>query len=570
MLMMGLDMRYYWLWEWIINSIVTIFAYIAFWAAGMWGGIKFIIRSPVTSLILLMLWSQSLVTLAMLASCFYSRQLWASIGCTGFMLMLTLISFGVNQFVLFRSTDEWPQWMLLLSPLAFFRGINLLNKRTYAIDYLQGEMVPILVFLVVDTILYFLLAQYLDLVMPREFGVVRSPLFCLDPIKRLITKERVPEGAPSETEEDEDVAAERKAVEEMIKKRATSSSSGIDGEGPNPIETLSLRKVYAGGKVAVRNQTFSVRKDECFGLLGPNGAGKTTTISMLTGLYPPTSGTAHVYGYDIRTDMAKIYEMMGVCPQFDILWPLLTVVETLRFYCKLKAVPPALWHQTALDAAYSVDLGHAKGRRVGRLSGGMKRRVSLAISLIGNPKVVFLDEPTTGLDPETKRAMWSLVDVAKESRAIVLTTHSMEEADALCGRISIMAYGRMRCLGTSLHLKDKFGEGYKIVVMYKEGETKSSAAFVGKAIPDARLIGDFNGTATYMIPTGKVRLSEVFETMKARPDEAGIVDWALRQTSMEEVFLRIAHASEVQQARELDAFSAPARKIVPKKATIHA
>merc|ERR550514_121253 len=108
--------------------------------------------------------------------------------------------------------------------------------------------------------------------------------------------------------------------------------------------------------------------------------------------------------------------MMGVCPQFDILWPLLTVVETLRFYCKLKAVPKGQWHQTAVDAAFSVDLGHAKGRRVGRLSGGMKRRVSLAISLIGNPKVIFLDEPTTGLDPETKRNMWTLIGLAKPSR----------------------------------------------------------------------------------------------------------------------------------------------------------
>ena len=582
MVMMGLDMRYYWLWEWMINTLITLVAFFCFWVVGLSYGIKFIIRSPVTSILLLVLWSQSLVTLAMLASCFFSRQLWASIGCFLLMLMTVLFSFLMNQFVLFRSTDEWPQVLFLFSPLAFFRGINLLNKRTYAIDYLEGEMPTVLTFLAIDTVLYFLLAQYLDIVLPSEFGVVRHPLFFLAPIKRLFVAEKPPEGAPPDPDEDEDVATERRAVEEMIKKRtlgggdgssssSTSSTNPGRGEGDAlPIECLSLRKVYAGGKVAVRNQTFSVRHDECFGLLGPNGAGKTTTISMLTGLYPPTSGNAHIYGFDIRTQMAKIYEMMGVCPQFDILWPLLTVVETLRFYCKLKAVPSGQWHQTAVDAAFSVDLGHARNRRVGRLSGGMKRRVSLAISLVGNPKVVFLDEPTTGLDPETKRAMWTLVDIAKEGRAIVLTTHSMEEADALCGRIAIMAYGKMRCLGTSLHLKDKFGEGYKIVVSYQEGASKTTTAFIASKIPEARLIGDFNGTATFMIPTGSVALSAVFDIMKERPDGTGIVDWALRQTSMEEVFLRIAHASEVQNAREQDELITDAkRKGSPKMIAPH-
>jgi len=201
-----------------------------------------------------------------------------------------------------------------------------------------------------------------------------------------------------------------------------------------------------------------------------------------------------------------------------------------------------------------------------RLSGGMKRRVSLAISLIGEPKVVFLDEPTTGLDPETKRAMWTLVDMAKLGRAIVLTTHSMEEADALCGRIGIMAYGRMRCLGSSLHLKDKFGEGYKIVVTYTQGSSASAGKFVSEAVPGCRLIGDFNNTATFMIPNGAAMLSEVFVKMKSGPEDAGIIDWALRQTSMEEVFLRIAHASEVAQMKEVDdERMAKAKKVSPSK-----
>ena len=168
--------------------------------------------------------------------------------------------------------------------------------------------------------------------------------------------------------------------------------------------------------------------------------------------------------------MFEIYGRCGVCPQFDILWPLLTVREHLKFYAQLKGLPKSEWDAEAYRAARSVELTDSDKRQVHRLSGGMKRRVSFAISLIANPAVVFLDEPTTGLDPETKRHMWSLIDAAKPGRSIVLTTHSMEEADALSDRIGIMAYGSLRCIGSSLHLKAKFGTGHKVDLVMEDGK----------------------------------------------------------------------------------------------------
>ena len=174
------------------------------------------------------------------------------------------------------------------------------------------------------------------------------------------------------------------------------------------------------------------------------------------------------------------------------------------------------------------------------MSLAVKRRVSLAIAMIGEPLVVFLDEPTTGLDPETKRAMWSLVDVFKRGRSIVLTTHSMEEADALCGRIGIMAHGKLKCLGSSLHLKHKFGDGYKMEITYKDGQIAQAESFVQASAPGCVKVGDFSGVATYMVPLdSELKLSALFTKMEGRPDEAGIVDWAMRQTSMEEVFLKM-------------------------------
>jgi len=215
-------------------------------------------------------------------------------------------------------------------------------------------------------------------------------------------------------------------------------------------------------------------------------------------------------------------------------------------------LPKIEWDVATESAASSVDLRHAFNRHVGRLSGGMKRRVSLAISLLGTPAVVFLDEPTTGLDPQTKRAMWSLVDGAKEGRSIVLTTHSMEEADALCGRIGIMAHGKLRCLGPSLYLKNRYGEGYKVDVTYDEGGSAAAAEFIGGLFPGCTRFSDGPGMYTVQVASGsKVRLSEVFKKMENRPESARVLEWALRQTSMEEVFLKVARKSEDEVATSL-------------------
>jgi ABC-type Na+ transport system ATPase subunit NatA len=361
---------------------------------------------------------QVVVTISMLISCFFNKVVILYLAATFIVCILALLSLLINQFMLDPLDELEPFPLFLIAPIAYYRAIHLLFTRTYTFDYLQGEMASIFTYLLIDCGVYAVLALYLDQVMPRQFGVVVHPLFFLGPCQPKCTKVAAqPTVDPSE---DKDVTAERARIDG----KATPPSE-------YPIVTTHLRKVYGGEKVAVNDLCLSIQKEECFGLLGPNGAGKTSTISMWTGLYKPTAGTAYICGFDLRTHMHKIYELIGVCPQFDILWPLLTVKETLRFYCLMKGATPSAAGEQAQLHARSVDLMHVSSRMVGKLSGGMKRRVSLAISLVGDPKVVFLDEPTTGLDPETKRAMWSLVDSAKACRSIVLTTHSMEEADAL-------------------------------------------------------------------------------------------------------------------------------------------
>ena len=145
----------------------------------------------------------------------------------------------------------------------------------------------------------------------------------------------------------------------------------------------------------MRNLTFAITKGECFGLLGPNGAGKTTTISILTGLFPPTSGTARVGGFDIAEDIDLVHRVMGVCPQFDTLWMDLTCEETLLFYARLKGVAAKDENAHVVESLTQVGLQDTPKRLVKDLSGGMRRRLSVAVALVGDPRIVFLDEPTT-------------------------------------------------------------------------------------------------------------------------------------------------------------------------------
>lgn len=177
----------------------------------------------------------------------------------------------------------------------------------------------------------------------------------------------------------------------------------------------------------------------------------------------------------------------------------------------------------------------------------MRRRLSLAVSMIGDPAVVFADEPTSGLDPAAKRFMWSLIESFKEGRCLVLTTHSMEEADTICSRIGIMGHGSLRCIGSSRHLKAKFSNGHKVEVRYREGYGQSVLDFM-QQFPGCETLAEEFGQYTFHVPTESASVSEVSKQMTLRTDASGIHDWTLRQTSMEDVFLAVARSSRAEQA----------------------
>jgi ABC-2 type transport system ATP-binding protein len=204
---------------------------------------------------------------------------------------------------------------------------------------------------------------------------------------------------------------------------------------------------------ALDDLTLQVGKGELFGLLGPNGAGKTTTINILCGLVKPTGGTATVCGYDVLKESAKVKDIIGVCTQETAVYPYLTGAENVDLFGNLHAMDKDELNARRNMLIAKMGLVEDADRRAGKYSGGMKRRLSLALALISNPQIAFLDEPTVAMDPQSRHAVWDfLKELKKEEKTIILTTHYMEEAEELCDRVGIIDNGKLIAIGTPKEL----------------------------------------------------------------------------------------------------------------------
>lgn len=261
------------------------------------------------------------------------------------------------------------------------------------------------------------------------------------------------------TEEDIDVTTEKRLVAQLVKEGRVSSYALVAHE---------LTKYYGSFK-AVDDISFVVNDKECFGLLGVNGAGKSTTFGMLTGDLLMSAGNAYIKNSNLRTSVREFQGYIGYCPQFDALIETLTGREMLELFCALRGVPVAQTREMVNFMIGVADLHEHANKQTVMYSGGNKRKLSIAIAMIGNPHVMFLDEPTAGVDPAARRKIWSTLMQAQKDigSAIILTSHSMEECEALCNRLCIMVNGSFRCLGSSQHLKSKFGMGFTVLIKLK-------------------------------------------------------------------------------------------------------
>lgn len=223
------------------------------------------------------------------------------------------------------------------------------------------------------------------------------------------------------------------------------------------IKIKSLMKKFED-IIAVDDLSLEINRGELFALLGPNGAGKTTIINILCGLIHPTSGLVQINGYDVVTEMGKVKPLIGLCPQETAAFPFLTGKENLELFGNLYALPKHQIKRNVENLLEKLFLRDHADRRVQKYSGGLTRRISLAMALIHEPDIAFLDEPTVAMDPQSRRAVWGFIkNLSSQGKTVILTTHYMEEAELLSDRVGIIDYGKLIELGSPKELKEKHG-----------------------------------------------------------------------------------------------------------------
>ena len=390
--------------------------------------------------------------------------------------------------------------------------------------------------LLVDILIFAVLTWFFDHVIPANRGK-HSPLWFP------FTKEYW--GFKPSSRTNSEIELVDIASQEESSQVSHESPEAEPGEGLRLEQICKTFKKYSFCKLereiqAVKPLELSVHKDQVLVLIGHNGAGKTTLMSMLTGLLTPTSGTAYISNYDINTEQDSISRIIGYCPQFNILWEELTGKQHLHLFTSIKNISKELEKSLVEEKLSEVGLLGAADSMVCTYSGGMKRRLSVAISGIGNPAVIFMDEPTTGMDPISRRFVWKLVQKMKKDKVIVLSTHSMEEAEVLGDKIVVMVDGKFRCVGTSLYLKNHFGEGYKIEFISQNCEKLWSE--LSKLIPSAHLVDSSGGNLLVSVPRTEVEdLRRFFKEVENKTSKINkwIEDWGLSNSSLEEVFMRV-------------------------------
>eukprot|EP00753_Platysulcus_tardus_P007431 PLAT152.11.p1 GENE.PLAT152.11~~PLAT152.11.p1 ORF type:complete len:1079 (-),score=645.97 PLAT152.11:106-3342(-) len=572
MKMMGLRMPVYWL----VTYLFFLVEYMIMVAVLLGGGA--LVGMPMVRfndlgllLLLLFLWGNVMIANSLFLSVFFSR---ARVGLLLSLFYVYIVMSGsfLTTFTLLQDpgTTEatWATYAWIPS-FPFVRGILWYafagqSKSWVTVDTWGETPLPgICLTLFVEWLVLLLLTWYLDNVLSVGFGVPRHPLFFLqasywkpksksqsaaelvDGLKHFSTigaASRRSSDASPRAVDDIEMAVKEPADVEAERSRI------YDPKSEAFVRLVNLRKEY-GEKVAVRNLTLGINRSSCLGLLGPNGAGKTSAINVLSGLFTPTSGTAFIGDKCILQDMDAVHAVTGVCPQFDVLWDDLTAAEHLQFYGRLKGLRGKKLSAAVEKALRSVSLWDWRNKLSKSFSGGMKRRLSVANSLIGDPLVVIMDEPSTGLDPASRHQLWDVIREAKRGKSVLLTTHSMEEAEVLCDTIGIMTEGQLRCIGSAPMLKARYGDSYALTVTIEEedGRQEELNKFLAELFPSIVLLQPpIVGCSIWQVDSRELVLSDLFRTIAERKEELHIIDWGINETTLEEIFLKIAQTGELE------------------------
>ncbi|XP_055935809.1 phospholipid-transporting ATPase ABCA1-like [Argiope bruennichi] len=530
----------------LINALVIAILY----KSPMKNAIVFVKHSNFLILFLfLLLFLISLILFCMVCSIFFNRAVFAIIA----LLVIYNTSFTtlMSQYFFLNTEDYFALsvgsklGICLLPTGALLTGFQIIIVYEASAEGVQWNnmdeltLIPdmsmsmTLGMMLVSCVLYIFAIWYLDAVWPWQPGVPKPFYF-------LFTRSYWC-GNKADSEEDLQLLG-KPNNSEFFEEDPTNIYAGV--------VIKNLFKEFRSGltsKLAVKDVSLNIYQGQITALLGHNGAGKTTTINILTGLYTPTSGTASINGFDILKDTAEARGGFGVCPQHNVLYDTLTVEEHLRMYAAMKGVQ---WSQLTNEATQVLNILKLADKRhelVKNLSGGMKRKLSLGIAIVGGSKVLFLDEPTSGMDVEARRGVWDALLEIRRDRTVILTTHYMEEADILGDRIAIMADGQIQCCGSPMFLKQKFGTGYHLHVVKDQYFNMQGLVFLlQKYVPDVTVENELEKDISFRLPTATGKeFADMFEELESQKSKLGVISFGITITTMEDVFLNVSNISDV-------------------------
>uniref|UniRef100_A0A3Q2CDC7 ATP-binding cassette, sub-family A (ABC1), member 4b n=1 Tax=Cyprinodon variegatus TaxID=28743 RepID=A0A3Q2CDC7_CYPVA len=543
---MGVDNAVIW-YTWFIDSLILMTVSTALLTAIIMGGKVLNYSDPLLVFFFLLTFTVTTIMQCFLMSVFFNKANLAA-ACSGiiyFTLYLPhILCFAWQD----RITKNMKLAASLLSPVAFGFGTEYLSRyeeqglglqwsniQTSPLEKDTYSFLTSILMMMFDAILYGVLAWYLDNVFPGQYGIGRPFYFPLQP---------------------------------SYWERPTPSYTEKGDQGlslffePDPIglvlgvQIQDLVKVFDGrSRPAVNCLSISFYEGQITSFLGHNGAGKTTTLSILTGLYPPTSGTAYINGRDIKTDIDIIRTSMGMCPQYNILFNHLTVEEHILFYSLLKGRTQEEAQTEVENMLLDLGLPHKRDEEAQNLSGGMQRKLSVAMAFVGGSKVVILDEPTSGVDPYSRRSIWDLLLKYRTGRTVILSTHHMDEADLLSDRIAIISKGQLCCSGSPLFLKNCFGVGFYLTLVRRlkdirkvlEGKCSCPLStfhvlcpqnLIHHHVPEAKLIETIGQELTYLLPNKGFKhraYASLFRELEETLADMGLSSFGISDTSLEEV-----------------------------------
>ncbi|EHB03954.1 ATP-binding cassette sub-family A member 13 [Heterocephalus glaber] len=503
----------------------------------------------------------SAVMLSYFLSVFFSQANTAAL-CTSLAYLISFLPYIVLLVLNSQLSSASQMFLCLLSTTAFGQGvffITFLEGQEAGIQWNNMYQAPepgsmtfgwVCWMILFDSSLYFLCGWYLSNLIPGAFGLRKPWYFPLTAsywksMCGLVEKQQL------------SLSSSMFFVNEDFGKKGSSQQSRggeLEG-GPLGVSLVSVTKKYEGHKVAVQDLTLTFYRGQITALLGTNGAGKTTVISMLTGLYPPTSGTILINGRNLQTDLSSIRAELGVCPQQDVLLDNLTVQEHLQLFAAIKAPQ---WtkkerQQQVNKTLEDVGLTQHQHKQTQALSGGTRRKLSIAIAFLGQSSIVVLDEPTSGVDPCSRRSLWDILLKYREGRTIIFTTHHLDEAELLSDRMAILQQGRLRCCGSPVCLKEMYGQGLSLTLAKQLSSPEADdpkytahlTALIQVYIPQAVLRGRSGHQLTYAIPqdVDEACFKGLFQALDQNLQPLQLTGYRVSAPTLEEVFLMLLEDS---------------------------